>query len=188
MKSEFREEALKKRLSLNEGEVNSKSNLIFENLKKLKSFESATEILAYVDFRNEVKTREILDFIIKSGKKLILPMTITKTRDLKLFRINNPMSDLKSGTYGIFEPNPEICTEVDRKIVDFVIVPGVAFSENCYRMGYGGGYYDRFLSTLRIDTVSCALAFELQIYDDIPKNSHDAQIDFVITENRILGS
>ena len=67
-----------------------------------------------------------------------------------------------------------------------VIVPAVAYDKNCYRLGYGGGFYDRFLENLRKDAVTIGIAFDLQIFDEVPKEAHDAQLDYIVTESRIL--
>ena len=67
-----------------------------------------------------------------------------------------------------------------------VIVPAVAYDKNCYRLGYGGGFYDRFLENLRKDAVTIGIAFDLQIFDEVPKEPHDAQLDYIVTESRIL--
>ena len=65
-------------------------------------------------------------------------------------------------------------------------MPAVAYSEDCYRLGYGGGYYDRFIERLRYDAVTIGIAFELQIFPEVPKEPHDAQLDYIVTESRIL--
>ena len=69
-----------------------------------------------------------------------------------------------------------------------VIVPAVAYDKNCYRLGYGGGFYDRFLENLREDATTIGIAFDLQIFDEVPKEDHDAQLDYIVTESTILKS
>ena len=66
--------------------------------------------------------------------------------------------------------------------IDVLIVPAVAYDKNCYRLGYGGGYYDRFIGNLRDDTITIGIAFDLQIFDSIPKEEHDSQLNYIITE------
>ncbi|MFR8600866.1 MAG: 5-formyltetrahydrofolate cyclo-ligase, partial [Clostridioides difficile] len=70
--------------------------------------------------------------------------------------------------------------------LDVVIVPAVAYDIHCYRLGYGGGFYDRFLENLRKDAITIGIAFDFQIFDSIPKETHDAQLDYIVTETRII--
>ena len=98
--------------------------------------------------------------------------------------------DLKNGiqygAYNIREPKPECSPAINIKDLDVVIVPAVAYDNKCYRLGYGGGFYDRFLENLRKDAVTIGIAFDLQIFDEVPKEAHDAQLDYIVTESRIL--
>ncbi|WP_334302803.1 5-formyltetrahydrofolate cyclo-ligase [Romboutsia hominis] len=84
------------------------------------------------------------------------------------------------------EPKPECSPEVEVKDIDVVIVPAVAYDKDCYRLGYGGGFYDRFIERLREDAITVGIAFDLQIFDSVPKEDHDAQLDYIITESQIL--
>lgn len=95
-------------------------------------------------------------------------------------------TELESGVYGIFEPKAEYIRETDSKLVDLVLIPGVAFDERGFRVGYGAGYYDRFLEKVREDTSKIALAFELQMVEYAHEDSHDVPIDIVLTEDRII--
>ena len=79
--------------------------------------------------------------------------------------------------------NKDISNEIDVKNIDVLIVPAVAYDKNCYRLGYGGGYYDRFIERLRDDAITIGIAFDLQLFDSIPKEEHDAQLNYIITES-----
>ena len=103
-------------------------------------------------------------------------------------KITNLEEGLVIGAYGIREPKKDISNKINPKDIDIVIVPAVAFDRQCYRLGYGGGFYDRFIKTLRKDCITIGIAFDLQIFDSIPKAPHDAQLDYIITEKRILTS
>ena len=81
-----------------------------------------------------------------------------------------------------------ISNEIDVKNIDVLIVPAVAYDKNCYRLGYGGGYYERFIERLRDDAITIGIAFDLQIFDSIPKEEHDTQLNYIITEtNTYIG-
>jgi 5-formyltetrahydrofolate cyclo-ligase len=91
-----------------------------------------------------------------------------------------------TGYMGIAEPDASILHRVDPLEIDMVVVPGVAFDMARNRIGYGGGYYDRFLCTLRPDCLKVAVAFELQVFDSIPAASYDIPVDIIVTEERII--
>ena len=75
--------------------------------------------------------------------------------------------------------------ELNVEDIDILIVPAVAYDKDCYRLGYGGGFYDRFIEHLRDDAITIGIAFDLQVFDSIPKENHDAQLNYVITENNM---
>ena len=99
--------------------------------------------------------------------------------------MGDPAADLESGSYGIPEPRPGL-PPASPESIDLIVVPGSAFGRSGDRMGYGGGFYDAFLPRLRADTPRIALAFELQLVDDVPQEDHDLRIDVVVTERGAL--
>lgn len=186
-KKAFRKLALDKRDSLPEAERMKASERIQNKLSSLPAFHTSRVILGYMNFKSEVVCTEILRLILSLGKKVVIPLSVPETRTLLLSEIRDLDRDLERDFYGILVPKKEIFRQISPKEIDFVIVPGVAFSEDRFRMGYGAGYYDRFLADLRPDAVCAGLAFEAQVFTKIPTESHDKQMDFVITERRILG-
>lgn len=185
-KKEFRQEALNRRNALSKDDRVTKSAAIFHRLQSLSCFQKAATVLLYMSFRTEVITDEILSSLLANGKKAAVPISIPHNRTLFLSEIRDIAEDFESDFYGVRIPKKDRQYPISVSDIDLVIVPGVAFSEDRYRMGYGGGYYDRFIETLRPSTPTVALAFELQIYSQIPKETHDKKMDFIITENRIL--
>ncbi|HSQ33674.1 MAG TPA: 5-formyltetrahydrofolate cyclo-ligase [Peptostreptococcaceae bacterium] len=186
MKKEFRKKVLDLRNNQDINSVDHNSKLIIQNLLNMDEVKKAKTIMAYLDFNNEVKTDILIDTLIYLDKKVLIPITILKEKKLIPSQIKNLDSELKIGTYGIREPKEEFVRPVDNKEIDLVIVPGVAYDNDGYRLGYGGGFYDRFLQTLRDDVTTVGVAFDLQIFDNIPKESHDAQLDYIITETKVL--
>ena len=139
----------------------------------------------YVSFGSEVATHEMINRCFNTGKKVVVPLVDKQKRRLIPYRINSFDHDLTNGTMGILEPKKDRCREVLPKDVDIAIVPGLAFSEDGWRIGYGGGFYDRFLRELKIKTVS--LAFEMQIIDHLPFSPHyDVPVGCIVTEKRIV--
>lgn len=187
-KKAFRKLALQKRNSLSADQRASASKEIQKRLISLPAFEKAQVIMGYMDFKSEVICTDILRFALNQGKRVVIPISLPKTRTLLLSEITDLDRDFEKDYYGISVPKKEFFREISPEKPDFVIVPGVAFSKERFRMGYGAGYYDNFLERLRPDTPFAALAFEIQIFDTIPTEPHDKQMTFVVTEKRILGS
>ncbi|CBH22209.1 putative 5-formyltetrahydrofolate cyclo-ligase [Acetoanaerobium sticklandii] len=182
-KKAFRKMALDKRNTLRTEEIQEKSALIKAHLENLDSYQKSNTVMVYLNFRSEVLTDELIENLFKKGKKVVVPISIKGTRTLLLSEIKSLSDDLELDFYNIRVPKKESIKEVSPADIDFVITPGVAFSKDKYRMGYGGGYYDTFIEKLREDAFTCALAFDVQIFDKIPKEEHDKQMDYVITEN-----
>ena len=182
-KKAFRKMALDKRNTLSEEEIKEKSALIKAHLENLDSYQKSNTVMVYLNFRSEVLTDELIENLFMQGKKVVVPISIKGTRTLLLSEIKSLSDDLELDFYNIRVPKKESIKEVSPADIDFVITPGVAFSKDKYRMGYGGGYYDTFIEKLREDALTCALAFDVQIFDKIPKEDHDKQMDYVITEN-----
>ncbi|QOR34690.1 5-formyltetrahydrofolate cyclo-ligase [Clostridium sp. 'deep sea'] len=186
IKTKLRKQIIEKRSIINK-DTREKADLqIKENLEKTAQYQQANIILYYVDFRGEVSTKELIDTALKADKIVCVPITIPKTRSILAYQIKSK-NDLIKGNYGIMEPNKEHCTAIDLSKIDLVITPGVAFDTNRNRLGYGGGYYDRLVAKLSSTCSRIALAYETQIVDKIPTGIFDVPVNFIITENRIIG-
>ncbi|MCT4507653.1 MAG: 5-formyltetrahydrofolate cyclo-ligase [Tepidibacter sp.] len=186
MKKEFRKKVISDRKKQNPELINLNSELIFQNLLKLDEIEKANVIMAYLDFNSEVKTDNIINYFLSQNKKIVVPLSIVDEKKLLLSEIKDIKNEVYIGTYGIREPKPKFIRPVDAKNIDIVIVPAVAYDTNGYRLGYGGGYYDRFLESLRDDCITIGIAFEIQVFDKVPKEDHDAKLNYIITEKRII--
>jgi len=183
MKAEIRKQILEKRKSLLEEEVNKKSNLIREKLFSLEEFRQAGSVLFYVDFENEVRTREMIDYSIRLNKKVIIPYIRNNRIELSVF---NDFNELEKGKFGILEPRKEFIREYN-ETPGLVIVPGIAFDSRGYRIGFGGGFYDRLLSEERFKgSIKVALAYEFQIVEEIPNEEHDVKVDKIVSEERVV--
>ncbi|WIF95299.1 5-formyltetrahydrofolate cyclo-ligase [Caminicella sporogenes] len=185
MKKEMRKNFLKKRNALTTDDVNMKSKQIFYNLSSLPEYKNANNVMVYLDFRKEVKTKYIIEDLFLNKKNVIVPISKVKTKELLLSKINS-FDDLTISTYGILEPKSEKIDIVSPEIIDIILVPGVVFDKKGYRIGYGAGYYDKFLSNLSHNFTAIGLSYELQLVDKIPKDKHDYQLDFIITEEKII--
>ncbi len=181
-KSLIRKTILIMRDSLAEEDVEHKSKAIRERLYETQEYKTAATVHCYVSIRNEVDTRVIIRDMIRSKISVIVPVTDVNTKVLRHSRITD-IDTLRPGTMGIPQPERVDMKELDLDKVDLVILPGVAFDRFGNRIGFGGGFYDRFLS--EIDAVKVGLAYEFQIVDKIEADPHDETVDRVITQDRI---
>jgi 5-formyltetrahydrofolate cyclo-ligase len=181
----LRKETLRRRDELSPEERQVKSRIIKARLFNLPDIVSAQNIFFYVSFRSEVQTHEMIRAALAGGKTVTVPAIDMKQRRLVPSRIESFDDDLALGTLGILEPRPEKLRPVPAHQVDVVITPGAVFCEKGWRLGYGGGFYDRFLK--ESEKKSYALAFELQIVQDVPYDlRYDAGVDYIVTENRVI--
>lgn len=183
LKRRLRCECLEKRLKLTQEEVREKSEKIISSLFELEDFKKAGFIMFYVDCRNEVITKDAIEKALSMGKRVAVPKTV-KGEGLWAIEIKS-LKELSTGLFGIMEPK-NVENRVDPKELDLVIVPGIAFDMRGYRLGYGAGYYDRFLPELRQGVKKIALAFEMQIVDLLPAEKHDVRMDAILTEKGLL--
>lgn len=188
-KSLIRNEILRLRSSLGQEAVEQKSLKIAEKLFGLDQFKKSGLVMCYMDFNNEVRTDILIKKCFEEGKRVALPRVVKNSgirKEIAAYEIKDTVTNLEKGTYGIMEPKMEITREVNPPDIDLVIVPGVAFDTRKNRIGYGAGYYDRFLKKVRSGCFKIALAFELQVVDDIPAGGDDVPVDMIITEERII--
>ena len=184
-KQALREQAHANRnAQLNKDEL---SKQICDTFMALPEYAAAKTILFYIDVRSEVRTRHTLPDALKSDKRIIIPWC-NEHGELELFPLLN-MEELAVGMYKILEPKEELRKLPEKQVavqeLDLVMVPGVAFDRHGGRMGHGKGYYDKLLQHARPDTPLVALAFECQLFTEIPAAAHDIFMDKVITETAI---
>lgn len=177
-KDQRRGELLKMRLHLTADVILEKSVLIQEKLFATKEFTEAKKVLIYLPINNEVETGSIIDKLLTCGKKVYLPTLRNGQYVICEFKSWN---DLEVGRFGILQPKEGLGKQTG--LVDVVLIPGLAFTKSGVRVGYGQGVYDQLLSGLPV--VKIGLAYELQILDEVEKESHDILMDFVITEKKI---
>ncbi|ARE89198.1 5-formyltetrahydrofolate cyclo-ligase [Clostridium formicaceticum] len=186
MKKIMRKELLTKRDGLTEEEVLHKSASAFQQLKASSVYNNANNVMVYLAFRNEVSTEEMIKDLFSRGKRVFIPLTVPETKQLIISELLDMEKDLEIGNFGVLEPKEEAIRPVDPKVLDLVIVPGVGFDKQGYRVGYGGGYYDRFLPRLSPGTPTVALAFEVQLIEKAPTDEYDFPVEYVITEKQFI--
>jgi 5-formyltetrahydrofolate cyclo-ligase len=133
-------------------------------------------------FGSEFDTSGLIADALANGKTLCLPRVVPDRRQLQVHYVKNLVHDLQSGPWGIREPRVD-CLVANLDQIDFVLLPGVAFTPACDRLGYGGGFYDRLIPRFATRPPLVAAAFCVQIRNEIPIDDNDQRVDIVVTED-----
>ncbi len=177
-KSSLRKVLLDRRDTTSYDFIKLASQKIQNRLKQIEIFRSAKKIACYYPIGSEVLTQDIMQEILGDGKEISLPKVVA---DSLSFRKIGGLKDLEKGEFGIMEPKDNCLEEKD---MDVVLVPTVGISKNGIRLGYGHGYYDRFLSESNAKTIS--LTYSKQIVKSIPFSEKDVKIDWIVTEEKSI--
>lgn len=183
-KAEIRARALENRCRLLDREA--RSSAVCTRFWELPLFSDSQAVLAYMSVRDEVITTELVDRLLASNKRTVVPYCVGD--ELRLFLLSS-LAELELGTFGILEPRqslrslPEKC--IEPRELDLLAVPGVAFDRSGGRVGHGRGYFDGLLQQVRPDAFSIGLAFECQLFDQVPMDTHDVQLDAIVTEEAV---
>lgn len=181
-KKEIRKEILQKRDLICEEDKKHMDEKIFNELINCEQYKNSNTIFAFVSFKSEVDTYKFIEYAISQGKTVGVPKIIKEEKHMEIFKINS-LSDLENGYFGVMEP-VEGCEKINKEQIDFILMPGAVFDEKGGRIGYGGGFYDKFLSDVKNSVPKIAIAYELQLIENVPMDNHDIKIDGIITEKR----
>lgn len=168
-------------------EVETKSLKITETLTQLPEYRKARVIASYVEKGNEVQTRPLIRKALASGKKVLVPIVNKESRSLVFSEIKR-LDELAPGSFDIPEPKPEYRRLTDMEATELVLVPGIAWDLDGYRVGWGKGYFDIVLKRLPDKSVAAGLAYDLQVVDRVPRAQFDLPVDMVVTETRVARS
>jgi len=181
----LRKKAIEERNSIDRKLVLENSNIITQRLVSHNWFLKSSTIFIYVSKDNEVKTHDVIKDAINRGKNVCVPRIVGKEK-MEAVLIKNPDEDLEPGFFNIYEPKAHLAP-FPEKDIDLVVVPGLLFDRKGYRVGYGGGYYDRFLSNIPDNCKTIGLAFSSQVVDRLPVDDYDRNVMLVITEKELIG-
>jgi 5-formyltetrahydrofolate cyclo-ligase len=183
LKADLRQQVLARRDALGAAERKSLNERITARLLELDAYRNAGCVMAYIGFGSEIDTARFVADTLSQGKMLVLPRVERGNRALKLYDVRDPENQLEAGVWGIRQPRADLCPEISAAQIEFVLVPGVAFTRRCERLGYGGGYYDRFIRGLAPRPALVAAAFALQVLSELPMSETDQRVDLVTTED-----
>ncbi|MBR2413812.1 MAG: 5-formyltetrahydrofolate cyclo-ligase [Clostridia bacterium] len=182
VKMRLRKESKEYRLSLSAEEKQRNDRKIANKLLNLWTFRDAQTLLAYMSTEIEVDTRYLIERAWKLGKKVAVPRCIAGTRNM-VFQYISSFDDLENGAFGVLEPIADRCPEVTCFDNCICVVPALVFDKKCFRLGYGKGYYDRFLASF--SGAAIGVCYEACRKENIPHGKYDKSLDLFITETRI---
>jgi 5-formyltetrahydrofolate cyclo-ligase len=160
--------------------------MITDNLKGLEEYYTSKIPLIYVSFRSEVDTHQLIKERLNCGLEVAVPKADIVNKGLQAYLLKDWGKDLRPGAYGILEPDIRRASLIRPSQIDVVLIPGSVFDRLCGRHGYGGGYFDRFLSIRAPQALRIGLAFGLQVLPEIFMKKHDQRMDMIVTESEIL--
>lgn len=186
-KNIMRNKFMNKRENLSKEEVEFKSKKIVNKFLETDFYNNSKKIFVYVSYKNEIETHNLIKKMLKDNKTVYVPVPDPKTKEMEAVLIDK-FNDLTEGAYGILEPvNPK--SKIDPSFLDLIIVPGLVFSLKGFRIGYGGGFYDRFLAraqTNELTPIKISFVYKEFLIDEIPVDQYDLPVDFLITEAEII--
>ena len=183
-KAEIRKFILSKRNKLKDNKIKIWSEKIAENLMSSEIYMKAKSIFIYIGFGSEVNTISIINDALKCGKEVYVPKTDKKNKEMKAIRIHN-LDNMIVDKWGVLVPRTVDKNKIGESF-DLIIMPGVAFDTRGNRIGYGGGYYDKYICSYEGDKKLIALAYNLQIVKCIENEEHDIKVNYIITEKEFM--
>jgi len=187
-RQQLRRQLLAKRMGIAPADRRRLSEQIVNTLTALPIFQQSQTVLIYCSYRSEVETLVLLQRCLEAGKTVCVPLTVPAHSRLLAVAIDDPLTDLGPGYLGIPEPLPHLVEsrEIGADRLEAVVIPGAVFDRNGNRLGYGGGYYDRFLTQGTPGALRIGLAYSGQLVQTLPALDHDVPLDLLVTENEVL--
>ena len=179
-KSLFRKEILARRKKIYCADTDAK---IIEQFLDSDLYKNADWIMAYVSFGTEIYTHDFIKRALADGKHIVVPICNIEDHTVTLSELINFPDDLEEGHYGILEVREDCMRIVDPKKLDLVMVPGCAFSPSGHRMGFGGGYYDRFLHGY--GGIKIGVCYHALLVRHLPRGQYDISVDMIVTEKGV---
>jgi len=183
MKHDLRKKFERIRDSISPDEKARFDGIIAKHFYEWEPYKKARCIFCYVSFRSEVNTSGIIRKSLQTGKTIAVPKIDLRRKEMKSYIITDLAKDLVLGSYGILEP-VESCIEADYSRIELIVAPGLAFTRRGERLGYGGGFYDRFIKNHNNITI-CAFVYDALVVEFLPVKEHDQAVDYLITESGV---
>lgn len=181
-KKKLRECFKNKRLAFTSEQKLQYDIMIFQRITALYQYKNSDIIFTYVSKSIEVDTVELIKKALSDGKRVAVPRCIDGTREMDFYFIKS-VNDLEKGSFGVLEPKTDVCEKVTDFSKGLCIVPGMSFDTGGYRLGYGKGYYDRFLS--KFNGKTAGVCYSCCVKWNLPKGKYDRPVDILVTEKYI---
>jgi len=184
-KKRIRKEILALRNALPRATMELMSRNICRRFTRLPVVQDCSSVMIFLSFGSEINTDYIIQLLWRQNKRVLVPACKPETREMDIIPINS-FADVEPGYFGIREPKRGFGLPVAKEAIDLVLVPAVAFDRRGYRVGYGGGYYDRFLVGMSVPRIG--LAFSCQIITEAPVDKYDQAVQGIVTEQGYIST
>jgi 5-formyltetrahydrofolate cyclo-ligase len=182
-KNIFREKSKEYRENLSADEKLRLDKKISNRFLNLWHFRDSELLMTYVSTSIEVDTVSIIKRALESGKRVAVPYCIAGTRNIDYYLIKS-LDDLAPGTFGVLEPVIENCNKLEVFDGALCLVPALSYDVGGYRLGFGKGYYDRFLTN--VDIKKIGICYDSCLFDEVPRGRYDKKVNMIVTESRII--
>ena len=182
----IRKTIIQKREELGGLEKEEKNIAIAQRLFGMDEFKKSKTIFCFLSTSFEVQTERIILESLRLGKQVLVPLLDPGGENLKASRIPSMDIDFVIGEYGVRQPAPKFRNIVPFSNIDFVVVPGLAFDSFGNRIGYGGGFYDKFFKKITGNVSRVAVGYDFQLFNLVPHSDLDEPVHFLITETKAL--
>ena len=181
-KKELRKVFSEKRDSLSKKEIYEKSLIICNRFFDMDFYKNSSKIFTYINYKSEFVSSIIAEKALSDGKVVAVPVMSGKKCEMFFVEIKS-LAELLKNKYGILEPALDFNKVLRPDLETIIVVPALAFDINGFRLGYGGGFYDKYLSENN-SFLNAGLVFDFQIADEIIHNKYDVSVDLILSENR----
>jgi 5-formyltetrahydrofolate cyclo-ligase len=186
MKKELRTQLLSQRNALPPAYIQESSAEIQRLVMGMPVFQRANTIMLYVSMGSEVCTDGMIQEFLKLGKRVAIPFLHQQYGVMEASEIRDPNHELILGKFNTRVPKPEYFRPVPPEVIDVIVIPAVAYDQQGGRLGYGGGYYDRYLQQVGPATTLIGINFACQVVETLPTLPHDMAVHYVISERGIV--
>ncbi|MBO4360707.1 MAG: 5-formyltetrahydrofolate cyclo-ligase [Eubacteriaceae bacterium] len=184
-KKALRKKILAERAAMDPEEIKALSQIILEKTQELECFAEAGTVMVYVSYNDEIYTHDLIRGMIASGKRVITP-TCRNDHTMALCVTESFPEGFEKTSMGILEIPEEKAVTVSEEDIDLIISPGLAFTLEGKRLGYGGGFYDRLFARKRTDCLTVCPVIDRFIVDDIPTEETDLPVDIIVSEKKTI--
>lgn len=179
-KEELRKAFLKMRVNFDSKKIEEYSDIVSKSILSHYLYNEMKNIMVYISFKNEVNLKYLIEQSWMNGKNIFIPKTNIVAHTMQPYQINS-WDDTIKGNYNLIEPKNNL-TPFPIDEIELVLVPGIVFDRKGNRLGYGGGYYDRFFSQFIVHPFRIGVCYEFQLIDNLPSEQHDLPMNEIVTE------